>query len=100
MSEAMSEVRTSAAVTDESAGNQPLRALPDPTDRPIPLWPDGVVAVAAGIALTIICLRHRVWLQRKVEEGQRMVAEFQRQGGVEDLTQVARQAADFLKGKG
>ncbi|MGV3724393.1 MAG: hypothetical protein ACO1SX_26145 [Actinomycetota bacterium] len=100
MSEVMSEVRSSATAVDESAGNQPLRALPDPTDRPIPLWPEGVVAVAAGIALTIICLRHRTWLQRKVEEGQRMVAEFQRQGGVEDLTQVAKQAADFLKSGG
>lgn len=72
----------------------------DPTDRPIPLWPEGVLAVAAGVTLLIIGLRHRTWIQRKVDEGQRMVAEFQRQGGLEDLTQVARQAGELLKGAG
>jgi len=100
MSEVTSEVRTVSEATGDPEGSRPIRALPDPTDRPIPLWPEGVVVLAAGIALTLIALRHRKWLQRKVDEGQRMVAEFQRHGGVDDLTQMAKQAAEFLKGGG
>jgi hypothetical protein len=84
-------------VTVETA---PIPVHHDPTDRPIPLWPEGVLAVAAGVTLLIIGLRHRTWIQRKVDEGQRMVAEFQRQGGLEDLTQVAKQAGELLKGNG
>lgn len=98
MSDATSEVRPPETVAAPAGSAAPLRALPDPTDRPIPIWPEGVLAIAAGVTLAVICFRHRTWLQRKVEEGQRAVAEFQRQGGVEDLTQVAKQAADFLKG--
>jgi cytoskeletal protein RodZ len=97
MSDVASEVRTPEAAAD-AAAQTPVRALPDPTDRPIPIWPEGVLAAAACVTLAVICFRHRTWLQRKVEEGQRALAEFQRHGGVEDLTQVAKQAADFLKG--
>lgn len=83
-----------------AAETAPIPVRNDPTDRPIPLWPEGVLAVAAGVTLLIIGLRHRTWIQRKVDEGQRMVAEFQRQGGLEDLTQVAKQAGELLKGNG
>jgi len=101
MTEVTNEVRgaqvsSGPAVTE--SGTVPVRI--DPTDRPIPLWPEGVLALAAGVTLLIIGLRHRTWLQRKADEGQRMVAEFQRQGGLEDLTQVARQAGELLKGAG
>ena len=72
----------------------------DPTDRPVPVWPEGVLAIAACATLLVIALRHRTWIQRKVTEAQRVVEEFQRQGGVEDLTQVARQAAEMLRGSG
>jgi hypothetical protein len=72
--------------------------ITDSTDTPIPVWPEGVVAVAAGIALLVIGLRHRTWLQRKGREAQRALAEFQRQGGLDELGQVARQAAELVKG--
>lgn len=69
------------------------------TDRPIPLWPEGLLAIAAGMTLIVIGLRHRVYLQRKARELQRMLEEFQRQGGLEELAQVARQAGEFLQGR-
>ena len=72
----------------------------DPTDRPIPLWPEGLLAAAAGATLLWIGLRHRAFLQRKAREAQRMVDEFQRQGGLDELAQVARQAREFLRGGG
>ena len=68
------------------------------SDRPIPIWPEGVLAVAAGITLLVIALRHRVYLQRKVSEVQRALEEFQRQGGLDELTHVARQASEMLNG--
>src|SRR3954453_2082343 len=73
-------------------------AAADPTDQPIPIWPEGVLALAAGITLLVIGLRHRAYLQRKAQELQRAVDEFQRHGGMEDLTHVARQAGELLKG--
>jgi hypothetical protein len=57
-----------------------------------------VLVAAAGITLLVIGLRHRVWIQRKVTETQRMVEEFQRHGGLEDLKQVAKQASELVKG--
>jgi hypothetical protein len=101
MTEVLSEAQGTRVDGEEVAAETtaiPVRS--DPTDRPIPLWPEGVLAVAAGVTLLIIGLRHRTWIQRKVDEGQRMVAEFQRQGGLEDLTQVAKQAGELLKGNG
>lgn len=72
----------------------------DPTDRPIPLWPEGVLAVAAGITLLVIGLRHRTYLQRKAMEMQRAVEEFQRHGGMEEIRHVAQQATEMFKGAG
>lgn len=72
----------------------------DTTDQPISLWPEGVIAAVAGVTLLVIGLKHRTWIQRKVAEGQRAVEEFQRHGGLEDLTQVARQASEFIKSAG
>jgi hypothetical protein len=70
----------------------------DPTDKPIPVWPDGVVAVAAIAVLAYVCVRHRTWITRKVGECQRAVDEFQRQGGAEELGQLAKTAVEFFKG--
>ena len=103
MSDVMSEPLGGAGAVgiedpEEESRASRVPARTDPTDRPIPLWPEGMLVVAAGITLLVIGLRHRAWIQRKADEGQRMVAEFQRQGGLEDLTQVARQAADLFKG--
>lgn len=100
MTEVSNEVRGAQVNEPILSDPIPVPVRTDPTDRPIPLWPEGVLAVAAGVTLLIIGLRHRTWLQRKADEGQRMVAEFQRQGGLEDLTQVARQAGELLKGAG
>jgi hypothetical protein len=58
-----------------------------------------VLAVLAGATLLLIAYRHRTWLQRKSAEVQRVVEEFKRQGGVEDLGAVARQAAEFLRAR-
>src|SRR5262245_53987280 len=97
MSDPVSEVQAPAAV---QAGETAAISRSSATDQPISLWPEGVLALAAGITLLVICLRHRTYIQRKAQELQRVVDEFQRQGGVEDLTHVARQAADFIKGAG
>lgn len=93
-----------ADLTDASANSTPaapiggVTAPLDSTDRPIPLWPEGVVAVVAGVALLVIGLRHRTWIQRKATEAQRAVEEFQKQGGLDDLTHMAQQASQLLKG--
>jgi hypothetical protein len=101
MTDVINEVRGAQASSEQAVADPiPVPVRTDPTDRPIPLWPEGVLVAAAGITLLIIGLRHRTWLQRKADEAQRMVAEFQRQGGLEDLTQVARQAGELLKGAG
>jgi hypothetical protein len=71
----------------------------DSTDTPIPLWPEGVLAVIAGVTLLVIGMRHRTWIQRKSGEVQRTVSEFQKQGGLDELTQVAQHAAELVKGK-
>jgi hypothetical protein len=99
MSDTVNEA--AGAVTAGEAASLPAPAARASTaEQPIPLWPEGVLAVAACVTLLVIGLRHRIYLQRKAREIQRAVEEFQRQGGVEDLTHVARQAADFLKGAG
>ncbi len=72
----------------------------DKTDRPIPLWPEGVLVAAATATLVVIGLRHRTYLHRKYTECRRAVEEFQRQGGLDDLQAVARQASDLLRGQG
>jgi hypothetical protein len=71
-----------------------------PANQPIALWPEGVLLVAAGATLLLIGLRHRYYLQRKFDELRRAADEFQRQGGFDDLQQVARQASELLKGGG
>src|SRR5690348_10604230 len=92
----LTDVPTSAPAR---SGSSPDSAAPlDSTDRPIPLWPEGMVAVVAGIALIVIGLKHRTWIQRKAGEAQRAVEEFQKQGGLDDLTQMAKQAGQLLKG--
>lgn len=98
MSEIVEPVEPTHSQPLQSTATGAALASSDPTDRPIPLWPEGVVAVVAGITLLVIGLRHRTYLERKAREVQRAVEEFQRQGGVEDLTQVARQASEFIKG--
>ena len=68
-----------------------------PTDRPMPLWPEGFVAIGALAALVFVGLRHRVWLQRKFNEAKRAADEFQKHGGTEEISQLARMAGDFFK---
>jgi hypothetical protein len=70
----------------------------DPTNEPIEIWPEGVVAIAAIAILAYVGIRHRTWIQRKCGECQRAVDEFQRQGGAEELGQLAKTAVDFFKG--
>ena len=69
----------------------------DPTDRPIPVWPEGVLAVIAAALLLAIGFRHRTWITRKVQDCQRTVNEFQKHGGLEEITQVAQHASELLK---
>ncbi len=76
----------------------PVRTAPtEPPDRPIPLWPEGVVALAAGAALIYIGLRHRVWIQKRVADAQRAVETFQEGGAIEDIRVLAKRATDFLQ---
>lgn len=99
MSETVSEVRPQPTMNGGSTASSARPAKPvDNTDRPVPLWPEGVVAAVAGIALLVIGLRHRTYLERKAKEAQRAVEEFQRHGGMEDLTQVAKQAVEYFRG--
>lgn len=97
MSDPVSEVQTPEPAVSE-AGVSSVPARLSRAEQPIPLWPEGVLALVAGITLLVIGLRHRVYLQRKAQELQRAVDEFQRQGGIEDVTHIAKQAADFFKG--
>jgi hypothetical protein len=87
---------TAAGAASEAARAARLPAASHPANAPIPVWPDGVLAVAAGFTLLAIGLRHRYYLQRKAREMQRVVEEFQRQGGLDELRQVARQASEFF----
>ncbi len=96
MTETTSDIQATANGTSGNTTSLPRST--DRTDQPIPIWPEGVIAAVAGAALLVIGLRHRTWLQRKAMDAQRAVEEFQRHGGLEDLTQVARQAQEFLKG--
>jgi len=87
---------TSSPVAAEPSA--PLTAAaPNPADTPIPLWPEGVLALLAGGILLVIGFRHRIYLHRKYQEVKRAADEFQRQGGVDDLSQVARQVTELLK---
>jgi hypothetical protein len=90
----------SAGTTSVDPVNAGVSSASLSSDSPVPLWPEGVLAVVAGVTLLVIALRHRTFLQRKVNEAQRALEEFQRQGGLDDLTHVARQASEFLKGAG
>src|SRR4051794_778361 len=93
------DATASSALDAAPSENTALGTTTHPTDRPIPLWPEGVLMVAAGIVLIAVGLKHRVFLQRKYQELKRAADEFQRQGGLEDLAQVAKQAQELLKGK-
>lgn len=95
------EVNRSGSQDAASGGESlsvPSTSLLDPAERPIELWPEGILAAVAGITLLVIGYRHRLFLQRKAQEAQRVVDEFQRQGGVDEIKTIARQAAEFLKG--
>ncbi len=76
----------------------PRPARRDTSDEPIGIWPEGVVAIAAIAVQAYVGIRHRTWITRKVGECQRAVDEFQRQGGAEELGQLAKTAVDFFKG--
>ena len=97
MSEVANEIRPGPPVADADVGVERITAGLDPTDRPIPFIPEGALVLAAGVTLLIVGLRHRAYIVRKVQECQRWFDEFQRQGGLDDLAQVARQTADVLK---
>ncbi|MBM3458261.1 MAG: hypothetical protein FJX77_06990 [Armatimonadetes bacterium] len=73
------------------------RPEPHVSEQPPSVWPEGVLLVLAAATVGIIAFRHRVWVQRKVTEAQKLVTEFQQQGGLDELTKVAQQAVDFLK---
>jgi hypothetical protein len=94
MSEAMETTPAAASAVERTTA----RSAVDHTDRPIPLWPEGVLVVAAGVTLLVVALRHRTWVRRKFGEAQRAVEEFQKQGGIDDVVQVARQAVEFVRG--
>src|SRR5687768_11647448 len=98
MSETVDQLEPTHSEPLQSTATGAAIVSSDPTDRPIGLFPEGVIAAVAGIALLIIALRHRTYLERKAREIQSAFEEFQRQGGVEDLTQVAKQASEFIKG--
>lgn len=98
MSATMEDTRPAAADGKGVTAVTPASTTVDPTDRPIPLWPEGVLVVASALTLVVIGLRHRAYIQRKVTETQRCLEEFQRQGGLDDLQQVVNQASTFLKG--
>jgi hypothetical protein len=94
----MSQTLEEAGVESVSGTSRPVLALPDPTDQPIPIWPEGALALAAGIVLAAIAFRHRKYIGRKALDVQRMAQEFQRQGGIDDLQAIARQATELFKG--
>lgn len=96
MSETIEVTRREDRSTGSMENNLPVPV--NPAERPIELWPEGVLAALAGITLVVIGFRHRLYLQRKAQEIQRVVDEFQREGGVDEIKQVARQAAELLKG--
>jgi hypothetical protein len=92
------EVQVEAAVAVPQSGGTPVAT--STAEQPISFWPEGALAIAAGVTLLVIGLRHRIYLQRKYTEIRRAVDEFQRQGGFDDLQQVARQAQDLIRGNG
>jgi hypothetical protein len=79
-------------------GATPPAAARKASDQPIPVWPDGVLAMLAAGTLLAIAYRHRGYLERQCNAARRAVEEFQRHGGIDDLTAVTRQVADFARG--
>lgn len=71
---------------------------PDPSDRPIPVWPDGVLLFGAIVTALCIGLRHRAYLERKFHSTRRALEEFQAHGGVDEVTHIAQSAAELLRG--
>ena len=98
MSQSAEDVQPAEVAAGIAPAETSSVAAYDGTDTPIPLWPEGVLVVLAGITLLVVGMRHRTYIQRKVTECQRALDEFQRQGGLDDVQQVARQASEFLKG--
>lgn len=87
-----------SSVQPVSPPTPPLnRTPPSSTDRPIPVWPEGVLALAAGAILLFVGMRHRDYLARKVREAQRAVDTFQQQGALDDVAHLAKQAASLFK---
>lgn len=96
----MSDPETATGGSGAGGEDLPARTeRADPTDRPIPIWPEGVVAGVAVLTLVVIGLKHRTWIRRKVEECERAVQEFQKHGGLEELSRIARNAGELVKGK-
>lgn len=81
-------------------GGDPVPA-PDsrrpPADSPIPLWPDGVIAAAAGAVLLAVAYRHRRFLGRRVREAERAIREFQRRGGLDEVRNLCRQLGELAR---
>jgi hypothetical protein len=81
-----------------AAGTPVTYTPPDPTDKPIPAWPDGVLLLAASIVALTIALRHRTYLERKIHSTRRAVEEFRAHGGMDEVTHIAQSAAELLRG--
>lgn len=71
---------------------------PDPTDKPIPVWPDGVILFGAIVTALCIGLRHRAFLEKKFHSTRRAFDEFKAHGGVDEVTQIAQSASELLRG--
>jgi len=81
-----------------TAAVAPVSTTPDPTDKPIPIWPDGVLLFTAVVTALCIGLRHRAYLERKFYSTRRAIEEFQAHGGVDEVTHIAKSAAELLRG--
>lgn len=91
------EAPTPTVAASPAAVDAPPRSVtPSRADQPISLWPEGVVAGIALITIGLVAYQHRRYLRRKYLEAKRLLDEFQKHGGLEELQVLARRAGDLF----
>ena len=90
---------TESAVEAPQPGGDENKTDADKSAAPIDLWPEGVLAAAAGAVLLAVAYRHRRYLGKKIRDARSLVEEFHKHGGVEELRQLGSQLLELARGR-